>query len=51
MAICEHCGNDYDKSFQVVMNGKTHNFDISSVPSMRLHRRVPIAMSRSWATD
>jgi hypothetical protein len=27
MAICEHCGNDYDKSFQVVMNGKTHNFD------------------------
>jgi hypothetical protein len=27
MAICEHCGNDYDKSFQVVMNGRTHNFD------------------------
>ena len=27
MAICEHCGNEYDKSFQVVMSGKTHNFD------------------------
>jgi hypothetical protein len=27
MAVCEHCGNDYDKSFQVVMSGKTHNFD------------------------
>jgi hypothetical protein len=27
MAKCEVCGNDYDKSFQVVMNGKTHHFD------------------------
>jgi hypothetical protein len=27
MAVCEHCGNDYDKSFQVVMSGETHNFD------------------------
>jgi len=27
MAKCETCGNDYDKSFQVVMNGKTHDFD------------------------
>lgn len=27
MAKCETCGNSYDKSFEVVMNGKTHTFD------------------------
>jgi len=27
MSVCEHCGNDYDKSFQVIMGGKEHNFD------------------------
>lgn len=27
MAVCESCGNDYDKAFQVTMNGKTHTFD------------------------
>ncbi len=27
MAVCDPCGNDYDKAFQVVMAGKTHNFD------------------------
>jgi hypothetical protein len=27
MAVCEHCGNEYDKSFQVIVSGKTHNFD------------------------
>jgi len=27
MAICETCGNSYDKTFQVVMKGKTHTFD------------------------
>jgi hypothetical protein len=24
---CDHCGNDYDKAFQVIMAGKTHTFD------------------------
>jgi hypothetical protein len=24
---CDTCKNDYDKSFQVVMHGKTHTFD------------------------
>ena len=24
---CDHCGNDYDKAFQVVMAGKTSTFD------------------------
>ncbi len=27
MAKCDKCGNDYDKSFEVKMNGKTHTFD------------------------
>ena len=27
MAKCEVCGNDYDKSFEVRMQGKTHVFD------------------------
>jgi hypothetical protein len=27
MAQCEVCGNDYDKSFQVVMQGKQRTFD------------------------
>ena len=27
MAQCEQCGNDYDKSFQVVVDGKAHTFD------------------------
>ena len=27
MARCEVCGNDYDKSFQIQMQGRTHTFD------------------------
>lgn len=27
MAKCEVCGNDYDKSFEVVMLGRSHTFD------------------------
>ena len=27
MRICETCGNDYDKTFEVVVDGKTHIFD------------------------
>ncbi len=27
MAKCEVCGNDYDKSFEVKAQGKTHVFD------------------------
>jgi nitrite reductase/ring-hydroxylating ferredoxin subunit len=26
MAQCETCGNDYDKAFQVKMNGSMHTF-------------------------
>lgn len=27
MAQCEVCGNDYDKSFQVILGGAEHTFD------------------------
>ena len=27
MAVCENCGNDYDKAFEVTMDGKSHTFD------------------------
>lgn len=27
MARCDQCGNDYDKTFQVISNGQTHTFD------------------------
>ena len=26
MARCETCGNDYDKAFQVILNGSTHTY-------------------------
>jgi hypothetical protein len=27
MAKCEHCGNDYDKTFEIKQDGKAHVFD------------------------
>ena len=27
MTTCEVCGNDYDKAFQVVTEGRSHTFD------------------------
>ena len=27
MAKCEVCGNEYDKSFEVIMGGRRHTFD------------------------
>lgn len=27
MAKCDVCGNDYDKSFEVIKNGSRHTFD------------------------
>lgn len=25
--VCDTCGNDYDKAFQILRDGKTHTFD------------------------
>jgi Rieske Fe-S protein len=27
MATCETCGNNYDKTIQVIVDGKSHTFD------------------------
>jgi hypothetical protein len=27
MARCDMCGNEYDKTFEVIMNGQSHVFD------------------------
>ena len=27
MPVCDNCGNDYDKAFQVVMRDQTYTFD------------------------
>lgn len=27
MALCNQCGNDYDKAFEVIKDGKTWTFD------------------------
>jgi len=27
MARCERCGNEYDKTFEIVMAGESHTFD------------------------
>ena len=27
MAVCEVCGNDYDKSMEITVQGATHTFD------------------------
>lgn len=27
MARCDQCGNDYDKSFEIIMAGRTYVFD------------------------
>jgi hypothetical protein len=27
MPTCECCGNEYDKTFDITMNGETHTFD------------------------
>ena len=42
MAICDVCGNDYDKAFQVTVDGSTHTFDsfecaISALASVCAH--------------
>jgi len=27
MAVCEVCGNEYDKSFEITRDGESHTFD------------------------
>jgi hypothetical protein len=39
MATCEVCGNDYDKSIEVVAAGQSHTFDSFECA---IHRLAPI---------
>ena len=39
MAKCDSCGNDYDKSFQIVAQGKTFTFDSFECA---IHRLAPV---------
>lgn len=39
MASCEVCGNDYDKTFEVVAAGQRHTFDSFECA---IHRLAPI---------
>ena len=50
MGVCEHCGNEYDKAFQVVMKGETHTFD--SV-ECAIHALVPTCASSAtgWRAE
>lgn len=36
MARCETCGNDYDKAFQVILEGRPHTFDCFECAIQRL---------------
>ena len=27
MPRCDHCGNEYDKAFEIIMGGERHTFD------------------------
>ena len=38
MAICDSCGNDYDKAFKVLKDGKTFTFDSFQCA---IHRLAP----------
>ena len=41
MAVCEVCGNDYDKAFQVEMAGERHTFDAFECAIHALAPRCP----------
>jgi len=38
MAKCDNCGNDYDKAFQVTLDGRTYTFDSFECA---IHRLAP----------
>lgn len=39
MAVCETCGNDYDKTFEVLIAGRRHIFDSFECAVTRLAPR------------
>ena len=50
MAICDTCGNDYDKAFTITRGDQSATFDSLSAPSMPWLRPVPTAAAGSSDT-
>ena len=50
MAVCEVCGNDYDKAFSVTQAGKTMTFDSFECAIHAMAPRVLIASVMSLDT-
>ena len=48
MAACEVCGNDYDKTFQITLQGKTHTFDSFECA---IHALAPAALTVASASS
>jgi hypothetical protein len=48
MAQCENCGNEYDKSFEIIVGGKRHTFDSFECAIHKLHQNA-LRMSNTWA--
>ena len=47
MTACDVCGNDYDKSFDVVVAGESHTFDSFECAA---HAMAPTCSHCSWTT-
>jgi hypothetical protein len=45
-ARCESCGNDYDRPFQVVMDGQSHTFDSFECAAQKLAPTCPHCRTR-----
>jgi hypothetical protein len=43
MARCDVCGNDYDKTFQVIRGGQTHTYDSFECA---IHALAPVTESK-----
>lgn len=41
MATCETCGNDYDRTFEVKMGGRSHTFDSFECAAQALAPQCP----------
>jgi len=50
MAQCDQCGNSYDKSFEVSLEGETYTSTASNVPSRSWRPHVRIAGAASSGT-
>ena len=44
MAKCQTCGNDYDKTFQILVAGEAHTSIVSNAPSRRSRQHVKNAV-------